>query len=134
MEQVALHNLPQELKLKTVLHTDIGTIYFYGNIMIFEGNEGIVLSYKTGFSILLKCLRILKAKPWVYVSNRVNSYATKPIDFKYLNNVPTLKAIAVINHSDFGEMNSELEAKFCKKPFQTFNTVLEAANWAKTFL
>lgn len=134
MEKISPHNLPSEFHLRKVMETEIGIIYFYGNILVFEGHEGIVLSYKTGFSILLKSLQVLKAKPWIYISNRVNSYSTKPMDFKYLNNVPTLKAIAVVNYSDFSEMNAELEAKFCKKPFQSFDNFQDAAVWGKTFL
>ena len=85
MKKLSPHKLPEDIVLKNVLETDIGTVFFYGNIVVFEAKEGIVLSYKNGFSILLKGLKILGAKPWVYISNRVNSYSIKPIDYKYLN-------------------------------------------------
>lgn len=134
MEKNSPHNLPTEFKLNTILETDIGNLSFYGNIVVFEGGEGIVLSYKSGFSILLKGLKILKSNPWILVSNRVNSYSTIPVDFKYLNQIHTLKAIAIVNYSKFAEMNSELESKFCKKPFKTFHNVHDAVNWAKTYL
>lgn len=70
----------------------------------------------------------------VYISNRVNSYSINAIDLKYLNHIPTLKAIAVINYSEFSEMNAELEGKFCEKPFKTFYNIQEGIIWAETFL
>ncbi len=134
MEKTNPHKLPPEFELRSILETDIASIYFYGNFVVFEANEGIILSYKTGFSILLKSLNILKAKPWVYISNRVNSYSLNANDIKYLNHIPSLKAVAVINYSEFSEMNAELEGRFFSKPFKTFNNIYDAAIWAKTFL
>ena len=134
MEKITLHNLPPDFQLKKRLETDIGMVYFYNGIVIFEANEGVVLSYKTGFSILLKGLNYLGTKPWVYISNRVHSYSIKPMDYKYLNKVPTLRAVGVVNYSEVGHTNAELEAKFCKKPFQMFENLTEAAIWGKGYL
>lgn len=134
MEKITQHNLPSDFQLKKKTETDIGMIYFYNGIVIFEAKEGVVLSYKTGFSILLKGLNYLGTKPWVYISNRVHSYSIKPMDYKYLNKVPTLRAVGVVNYSEVGHTNAELEAKFCKKPFQMFNNLTEAAIWGKGYL
>ena len=134
MEKIAPHNLPPGLQLKKKLETDIGMVYFYNGIVIFEAKEGVVLSYKTGFSILLKGLNYLGTKPWVYISNRVHSYSIKPMDYKYLNKVPTLRAVGVVNYNEVGHTNAELAAKFCKKPFQMFANLLEAAIWGKAYL
>lgn len=134
MVKIAQHNLPSNFQLKKRLEIDIGTVYFYNGIVVFEAKEGVVLSYKTGFYILLKGLNYLGAKPWVYISNRVHSYSLKPMDYKYLNKVPTLRAIGVVNYSEVGHANAELEAKFCKKPFQMFDNLTEAAIWGKGYL
>lgn len=134
MPHISPHKLPSEFRLKRILDTDIGKIYFYGNILVFEGIEGITLSYKSGFSVLLRCLAILGNQRWVYISDRKNSYATKPIDFKYLNNIPTLKAIGVVSYSELGLLNGGLESKFCAKPYEIFTDFEEAMIWAKTYL
>ncbi len=134
MEKITQHNLPSDFQLKKKTETDIGMIYFYNGIVIFEAKEGVVLSYKTGFSILLKGLNYLGTKPWVYISNRAHSYSIKPMDYKYLNKVPTLRAVGVVNYSEVGHTNAELEAKFCKKPFHMFNNLTEAAIWGKGYL
>lgn len=134
MQQISPHNLPPDFQIKKVLETDIGMVYFYGNIVVFEANEGVILSYKTGFSILLKGLTIIGSKPFVYISNRTNSYSIKPMDYKYLNKVPTLKCMGIVAYSEVGQSNAELESNFCKKPFRIFDNLTEAAIWGKGFL
>ncbi|MCG2418370.1 hypothetical protein K8089_04990 [Aequorivita sp. F47161] len=133
MEKNAPHNLPSEFKLEKVWHTEIGTVYFYGTLVVVEAKEGIIISHKNGLSSLLKGLAFLGTKPWVYISNRVQSYSVKPTDYKYLNRVPTLKAMVVVAYSEIARSNAELESKFCKKPFAVFETLYEAVLWSKTF-
>ena len=134
MEHIAPHNLPPEFQLTKIMEMEIGNYFFYGNVVIVEAKEGIVLSYKKDLSIVLLILNITEGKPWVYISNRVNSYSIKPLDYKYLNKVPSLKALGVVNYTDAGNLNSDLEAKFCKKPFQRFENLTQAVLWGKGFL
>jgi hypothetical protein len=134
MQIISPHNLPNDFQLKSKLETDIGVVYFYGNIVVFEANEGVTLSYKTGFSVLLKGLTIVGTKPFVYISNRTNSYSIKPMDYKYLNKVPTLKCVGIVTYSEVGHSNAELESNFCKKPLRIFDNLTEAVIWGKGFL
>lgn len=134
MEKISPHRLPQEFQLKEILDTPIGIVYFYGNIVVFEAFEGVTLSYKTGFSILLKGLTIVGTKPFVYISNRTNSYSIKPMDYKYLNKVPSLKCVGIVTYSEMGHSNAELESNFCKKPFRIFDYLHEAVVWGQGFL
>ncbi len=134
MQKITQHNLPNDFQLKSKLETDIGVVYFYGNIVVFEANEGVTLSYKTGFSVLLKGLTIVGTKPFVYISNRTNSYSIKPMDYKYLNKVPTLKCVGIVTYSEVGYSNAELESNFCKKPLRIFDNLTEAVIWGKGFL
>lgn len=134
MNKKLQHNLPDEFTLEKVMESEVGVFYFYGNIIVFEAYEGVVVSYKTGFSILLKFLSILGTKPFVYISNRVNSYSINPVDYKYVNNIPTLKSLGIVYYNEMGKANAELEEKFCKKPFQIFNNLTEAFIWAKNNL
>lgn len=134
MKMRKAHNIPDTTELKEVFDTEIATVYFYDNIVIVEAVEGITLSYKTGFSLLVKGLKYLGNRPWIYISNRVHSYSVNPNDYKYLDQVPTLKGIAVVNHTESGRKNAQLEASFCKKPFKVFDDLTEAYNWGKEFL
>lgn len=134
MKQISPHNLPPEFLLTKVIEMEIGNYFFYENIVIVEAKEGILLSYKKDLSVVLLILNITKGKPWVYISNRINSYSIQPLDYKYLNKVPSLTALGVVNYTEAGYLNSELEAKFCKKPFGMFHNLTEAVIWGKGYL
>jgi hypothetical protein len=109
---------------------DIGTAYFYNNIIIVEANEGVTISYKTGFSFLLKALQYIGAKPWVYIANRINSYSVNPNDYKYLERIPTLKGIAIVTPTKIGKQSAALEANFFNKDFVVVDDLQSAYNWA----
>lgn len=97
------------------MKTDLADIYFYENVVVVEALEGVTISYKTGFEILARGLRIFGRKPFVYIANRINSYSVNPNDFKYLVSSPTLKGIAIASQLESGRKNAALEKAFSKK-------------------
>ena len=128
------HNFPEEEKLNHFMKTDIADIYFYKNVVVVEALEGVTLSYKTGFEILAKGLKVMGGKPFVYIANRINSYSVNPNDFKYLASIPSLKGIAVASKLESGRKNAELEKIFSKKTFEVFESIEEAYQWALELL
>lgn len=134
MAQNSPHNLPEEAPLLDILKTKIGTVYFYENFVIVEANEGALLSYSTSFQILLKGLQIMKNRPLVYIANRINSYSVNPTDFKYLEEVPTLKGIALVHHTEESKVNASYESTFFNKPIESFDSLEDAYYWAQDLL
>jgi hypothetical protein len=65
--------LAQRIRLREVLETKLGTIYFTHNMVMQEAKENVVVSLKTEILILLKVISMLGTKPAVYISNRINS-------------------------------------------------------------
>ena len=128
------HNLPEGVNLKDKLETELGNIFFYPNLIIVEANEGVTLSYKTGFAILLNVLQLTGLKPFVYISNRINSYAVDPNDYKYLNKVPSLKAIAIVSQLESARQNALLEKAFSRKELEIFEDLSDAYEWATSKL
>ena len=128
------HELPETLQLENVLETSIGKVFIYKNIVIVEATEGVTINYKTAFSILVKGLKLLGTRPWIYIANRVNSYSVQPTDYKYLEKVPTLKGIAIVCYSSQARENAELERKFYKNPLDVFDSINEAYLWGKEIL
>lgn len=126
--------LPPDIQLKKRMVTEIGVISFYDNFIVFEAREGVVVSYKTGFSTLPKVLVYMGTKRWVFISNRVNSYSINPVDYKYFNKIPFLRAVAIVYYNEITYTNAQLEGKFCKKPFNIFNNLIDAFSWGKGFL
>ena len=124
-EQIALKN--------TIVH-EAANVYFYDNYVVIEVNQGVTLSYTSGFSLLVSGLKYLGTKPWIYISHRINSYAVVPTDFKYLNRIPTLKGIVVINKTKTNLGTEELEQSFSQKPFIVVNDFEEALAWGNDIL
>ncbi|MDN3724044.1 hypothetical protein QRD02_06590 [Aequorivita sp. SDUM287046] len=134
MELISPHNLPSDFQLDKVWETQIGLVYFFNDLVVFEAHEGVIVSYKTAFSVLEEGINYLGEKNWSFVSNRVNSYSIKPMDYKYLHNISSLKSVAVVYYNEIAKSNAIMESKFCKKPFKVFDNLLEAAVWGKGFL
>jgi len=134
MEMADPHKLTVEAELEHVLRTDLVTVYFYTDIVIVEAKEGVTLSYKTAFSILVMGLKYVGSRPFVYIANRVNSYSVNPNDYVYLEKVPTLKGIAIVTPTELGKKNAELELNFFRKPMEIFDNVSEAYLWGKQLL
>lgn len=128
------HKLPDGVKLHEVIYSKVSDLFIYGNVIIVETHEGIHLSYKNGFSLLVKVLNILGSKPFVFIANRIDSYSIKPTDYKYLNKVPTLRGIAVVAYSEMTKANAVLETKFCRKPFSVFENTYDAFVWAQSLI
>lgn len=126
--------LSKQIHLQEVLETELGTIYFYDNIVMMEAKEDVVLSLKTGIFILLKVISMVGTKPVVYISNRINSYAVAPTDYKYLELIPNLKGIAIVNYLEHLQESTELEKRFFKKPFEAFDNLHDAKVWAYQML
>jgi len=106
------------------------TIRVHNAIAIIEIGEGVALKFEDGQEIFARLLSIVGSKPWVYISNRVNSYSLDPNDYRHLNQIPTLKGIGVIQYEKSIKTAIELEKMFVKKPFKTFNDLDAAIEWA----
>ncbi|MCW5520428.1 hypothetical protein J1N09_11290 [Aureitalea sp. L0-47] len=115
---------------RKILDTELGKIFIYDNLVIMEGKSEVVMTIKTGMSILLDVVKAVGLRPVVYISNRVNSYAVDPNDYKYLEMIPHLKGIAIVSHNDYGYRTAKLEEKFFRKPFKVFKDLEQAKQWA----
>lgn len=134
MNSTMTSHFKDKLVLKNTIVHKAATVYFYDNFVVVEVNEGITLSYASGFSLLVSGLKHLGTKPWIYVSHRINSYAVVPTDYKYLNRVPTLKGLVIINPNRAKKNTIELEQSFFKKPFMVANNFDEALAWGNDIL
>ena len=117
-------------KSTIIIKTKEVTISVYKAIAIVEIEEGIAVSFQDGQDVFARLLSILGSKPWVYISNRVNSYSLDPNDYKHLNQIPTLKGIGVIQYEKSIKTALKLEKMFVKKPFKTFTHLDTAIEWA----
>ena len=118
-----------EAKLKILIKTDEVTIKLHERVVVVEISEGQAVSYESGYQTLERLMSMIGDKPWVYISNRVNSYSLDPNDYKHFNEIPTLKGIGVIQYQKSIKTALELEEMFIKKPFKTFDNLESAIKW-----
>jgi len=67
--------------------------------------------------------------------DRTQDYSIMPVEvFNILNNIPTLKAIAVVIHRPRSEINTLLDQRLSQVPLDIFSTIEEAQQWLETTL
>lgn len=128
------HKLPNESGMTHVIDNDLVRVYFYENVIIAEIKEGQNANYKTGFATLVEAVNVIKPKPWVYISNRINNYSYDPGGFKYLRLAPYIKGAAVVVPEGTNKTKEELGSKHFNKPFEVFNDINSAYEWALELL
>ena len=117
-----------------IIQSELGTVTISESTVIFEANPDVLISFRTGFTLLMRIVTKVGARSVVYISNRINDYAVDPTDYKYLEMIPNLKGIAVVRSSTKVQNSINLEKHFFKKPFRLFSTITEAKSWAEVLL
>ncbi|MBD3861859.1 hypothetical protein [Olleya marilimosa] len=105
------------------------TLLTSDNIIIAEINEGVVLNQDMSDDIIYFSSVVFKNNPFVYITNRINSYAVDPTIYKGVSQVETLKGFAVVS-TTLSARNAEIERLFLNKPFEIFSDLEEAKLWA----
>jgi len=70
----------------------------------------------------------------VYISNRYYSYSVDPLIYPRVENIANMIAIALVPETEIMRKNAEYERNFYDKPFEIFDSLLKAVNWAETLL
>ncbi len=119
--------------LKKQLKYDICTAYFFENFLIVEMDEGINLTFESASKLVHDAILYYHGRPFIYISNRVHSYSVTPTDyFKLEEHVPNLIGFAVVSYSRLNKANANIENLFFNRPFEVFNELQEAMNWAES--
>ena len=109
------------------------TLLVSDNIMIAEVNEGVIFNQDKSDEIIYFSSVVFKNNPFVYITNRVNSYAVDPTIYKGVSQIETLKGFAVVS-TTLAARNAEIERLFLNKPFEIFSNIEEAKTWALNIL
>ena len=102
--------------------------------MVVVMNEGITIAPEHNVTLLNIVDTYYKNKNFVYISNRLNSYAVNPAIYIETSKVENLVGFAVVSKDYKAKSNAEIEKLFLKKPFEIFNTLDQAVNWAQSIL
>ncbi len=112
---------------------EIGSFYFYANFVIGEIKEGIITTHENSRELFLIGKEYYGlATPFVYISNRVNSYSFDPTGhYKSMKLFPNLKGFAVVAYNIRSEKVANLEQVFIDVPTKIFNNLKSAVHWAE---
>ncbi|WP_430907254.1 hypothetical protein [Maribacter sp. 2-571] len=117
-------------------HLDIGTFTFYGNFMVAEVAEGVAFAFENATEMLSLAKQYYgNTTPFVYITNRVNSYSFNPTaHFKTTAMFSNLKGYAVVTYDVMNQDIAQMEQSFMNRPFGMFKSLDDAVAWAESLI
>ncbi|MFD2565384.1 hypothetical protein [Aquimarina rubra] len=127
-------DITRKLVRKHIL--DIGSFYFYDHFLISEMNEGVTVDYDKATKLLLLIKDYYGNNiPFVYITNRVNSYSFEPTaHFKSAKLFPNLKGYGAIIYDSINNKIASLEQSFLNVPTKIFDNVEDAVQWVNELI
>lgn len=110
------------------------TVTIDEDLVIATMNEGITIVSEHNNELERIANKYFKDKPFVYISNRTNSYSIDPSTYLRTSHIDNLIGFAVVSETQIVLSNTQLEKLFMDKPFQAFTTIEKAKQWAKELL
>ncbi|WP_276168459.1 hypothetical protein [Zobellia alginiliquefaciens] len=106
--------------------------WFYPNFLVGEFAEGADVSKENSLGPIRYVKRYYgRTTPFVYISNRKNSYSMDPMGYKEIVDMfPNLMGMAIVSENKYRRMIATLEKMFIKKPIGVFHKLDEAYVWA----
>ncbi len=109
-------------------------IFIFDNYVINQIREGIDIQPHHNDDLNLIIQENFSDKNMVYISNRVNSYSVNPLIYPETESIPNLLAIAIVPETEAKRKSAEFERQFFDKPYEIFDTLVEAINWVEKIL
>ncbi|WP_025742538.1 hypothetical protein [Aquimarina pacifica] len=116
---------------------EIGSVYFFENYIISEVKEGAIITFESTQKLYELTKKYYGNKtPFVYISNRINSYSFEPTaHIKSKTIFPNLKGLAVVIYDPLKNEIAQLEKKFLNHVENgIFYNLEEAVQWAKKII
>lgn len=117
-----------------VITFDFCEITLYENYLVVVMNEGINLTPDHNQVLAELSESHYNGRPFVYITNRVNSYSVDPKIYFETAKIQNLKGFAVVSKNYKAKSNAEIEKMFFNKPFEIFSTLEDAVNWVEDIL
>ena len=113
---------------ETIIRLKFCTLTFFDNYVIAVINEGEHVDHKLN-EILIENIELHFKKPYVYITNRINSYSVDPNIYHRASEVQNLAGFAVVSKEYKTKINAQIEKMFFGKPFEIFTTLEDAIEW-----
>lgn len=105
-------------------------LFIFDEFIINQIREGVLIEPGHNDELDQIIQRHFSGKKMVYISNRVKSYAVNPLTYHETDKIPKILAIAMIPLTDVMRKNAEYERQFYDKPYEIFDNLTDAINWA----
>lgn len=113
-----------------VIMLDFAKIELFENYVIVNVYENITIDQEH-FALFKELFTAyFEEKPYVYISDRSQGYNVNPMAYINFEFSSILKGVAVVTTSKISVLNAQFEQKFMAEPFQIFETMESAINWA----
>ncbi|WP_055446128.1 hypothetical protein [Lacinutrix mariniflava] len=114
-----------------LINLDFCSLELFNNYVICIVNEGVTICKKNSDKQTEFILNHFQNKPFVYITNRINSYSVNPLIYKNISKIKNLLGFAVVSQNETTLNNVEIEKLFFNgKPFKPFTDLEQAINWA----
>lgn len=113
---------------------EVSEAFVFEEFIINQFKEGVIVEPKHN-DLLNDCIKKhFSGKNMVYISNRARSYSVNPLIYKEAEKIPNLIAIALIPKTDIMRKNAEYEKQFYAKPYEIFDNLTNAIDWAHSLI
>ncbi|MDO6597999.1 hypothetical protein Q4512_13825 [Oceanihabitans sp. 2_MG-2023] len=116
----------------THIDLGIGFVSIFENYLIMEINQGETVTVEDNQKLIKLTETFYSDQEFVYITNRVNSYAVNPAVYFETKKIKNLIGFAVVSEKEIDMSNALIEKLFFDKPFEMFKELDEAISWANT--
>ena len=117
-----------------IITTDFCKIYMHDYYIIVMINEAEIVT-ATHNETLIKIIETdFKNKKFIYISHRINSYSIDPFAYQEASKIKNLVGFSVVTKDHQSINNTEVEKLFTTKPFEVFNSIDKATQWAESLI
>ena len=120
--------------MKKELIYKFGTITLYDHYSVTVINEGEHISSEQYQTLVDIAKEHYNNTPFVYITYRKYSYSVDPSIYLEVSKIKNLKGFAVIPEAYVSKGNATVERMFLDKPFEIFETLEEAIDWASSLV
>ncbi|WP_109435298.1 MULTISPECIES: STAS/SEC14 domain-containing protein [Aquimarina] len=113
---------------------NFGIVEVHNDYILSVMKEGVTVFSKYNDLLKMGANQYYKNKPFVYITNRINSYSVDPAIHMEMSKIKNLIGVAVISSDPRQKMQTKLEKSLFKKEFKLFETLEQALEWKNEIL
>ncbi|WP_452221978.1 hypothetical protein [Lacinutrix salivirga] len=117
--------------MKHSITLDFCELVFYEGYSIITINEGVLINESVSLQITQILVEYFKDNPFIYITNRINSYSIDPRVYELTSLLENLHTFVIVSNNTSHAHNAEVEQIFLKKPIKIFDELDDAVEWTK---